>query len=318
MKLMRTVVHVGMQKTGTTSLQKQYFPYIAKELGCSFNPKHIIDVCDSAVQKKFLSVEDEIKYIRKYALSKKFIISYEALVGDAFYSFVDHERAIDFVCRAFGSDVDIILVLRNQADMIESLYRHSIKKRESISFDNFINFDGLKFSPIASCGSGLSPLNVEVRIDYPRMIKNLNERFSTVHVFYYEMLSRDPDNFYGFLSGALGYRKGFRSDAYKRSNVSINYIDVKVVRLFGMIFMWNHINYPWRKGNYFGWLTRIFFNKLSPYIFKLINSLVVSDSVKCKKFVDEYRKEILSENAWNRLLNVPPGYEQFYYTQDKI
>ena len=205
MLLERTVVHVGLQKTGTTSLQRQYFPLVSERLGCLFNPDVVVNACDAACLKKFIDVDDEIKQIADFSSDCKYILSWESLAGDGWYSFEDHHRAIDFVSRAFGSDVDIILVLRNQADIVESLFRHAIKKRDSIAFDRFINYDCGKFSHIVPFENGAGPINVNVRIDYPSIIRNLKEKFLTVNVFYYEMLLKDADQFYALMSKCLGY-----------------------------------------------------------------------------------------------------------------
>jgi len=47
------------------------------------------------------------------------------------------------------------------------------------------------------------------------------------------------------------------------------------------------------------------------------DSIAFNRGMKCKKFVNKYRSEIIAENAWNCELDVPLDYESYYSTSDK-
>jgi len=60
------VVHVGLHKTGTTSLQDSYFPFVAKVQSYKYNPPKLVDAIHKGYVKGFANCVKEKELIREY------------------------------------------------------------------------------------------------------------------------------------------------------------------------------------------------------------------------------------------------------------
>ena len=305
------IVHVGLHKTGTTSLQDSYFPSAAKLNSYKYNPPEIMDAIHKGYIKGYTSCKKQKEQIREYLdINECVIVSDEGLLGNPWDNYSVFDQSVEFLLDSFGEDAVIIVVLRNQPDLIESLYRHVVKRYESIGFENFVNYEKGCWGDRKDVLAYDKPRNISVKIPYHSMISKLKENFTDVRVFYYEQLFQNPDLYFQAWCYVLDWDSQFDYKRLKRSNISISYNQVMFVRLVGNILLWNGVNYPWKKGNLFGKVTRVIFNKISPFLFYIINVLSTRNN---KKFVDKYRNSILSVNASNSELDVPEQLKIYYY-----
>jgi hypothetical protein len=310
------VVHVGLHKTGTTSLQDSYFPFVAKVNSYEYNPPEIMNAIDKGYRKGFASCAKQKEQIREYLnLNKRVIVSDEGLLGNPLDNYSAFDRSVEFLLDSFGNDAVIIVVLRNQPDFIESLYRHVVKRYESIGFESFVNFEKGRWGGRKDVCDNNKPRNISVKFSFHSMINKLKENFPDVRVFYYEQLVQSPDLYFQAWSHVLDWEGKFDYLRPKKSNISVGYSQVMLVRCVGQALLWNSFNYPWKKGNLFGKMTRIVFNKISPVLFYAIEVLSSSNN---KKFIDKYRNSILSVNENNTELGVPEELKRHYlYNSDE-
>jgi len=125
MKKNKIFIHLGMQKTASTSMQKHVFPnlkgfdYIWKG-----DFRHII--MTQRGFPKFISYENfvgypHINYSRKY---NGFLKTREHALG---------------ALSSFFPEADTILIVRNHVDLVKSLYNQYIKVGGAISFKDYID-----------------------------------------------------------------------------------------------------------------------------------------------------------------------------------
>ena len=111
------IVHIGLPKTGTTSLQQNVYPVLSSMKGYEWYR--------SKSNELFSDIRDHIAKMRfgfsisKIRMDEKDFVSDEGLCGwDPYYWEEFAEKNLE----AFGSDTHIILTLRKPSDFLNSVY----------------------------------------------------------------------------------------------------------------------------------------------------------------------------------------------------
>lgn len=219
---MKTFLHIGLHKTGTTYLQKQVFPripgitYIGRPYtqdNFVFNTLQYAD--DTLFDPKCLDLE--MSTINRYASGgAAVLISDENLCGFPFYNYINREMIARRLARVVP-DAEVIVFLRNQFQLIHSLYNQYVK----------INWysDALDGRFLSAPGTGASlqdwlqgdlalradtryiqnqaKFNVE-HLRYSRLLDLYQKYFARVHVFLYEDFKDDNVVLLRALSEVLG------------------------------------------------------------------------------------------------------------------
>lgn len=182
----KIILHPGFPKTGTTTLQRHLFPAVCRDknwhyLGNSYdeNAESSIDsVTRLAKLRRILFRRDELYFItnRKELFNaffprdgKNILLSSEGLIYDSFRYRVDDgkllvsdalstlRKFLILLEKTEFSDIKIVLLIRNQRDLIPSIYAQSYmhyyrKIRELDNIDKFISQikSGRKYSHIFS------------------------------------------------------------------------------------------------------------------------------------------------------------------------
>jgi hypothetical protein len=156
-------IHIGYPKAGSTALQRGFFgvhPQIL-HLGCGNNAqKNYWDDHGYISREINLAVEIDLRYRNQLAYNKDEV----KVIFEPFFKKAKDERkyfalglsnenfcfnwhiGIDTVEKArrlydiFGEDTQIILVVRNQKEMIESLYKESIRFGYKGSFSDYLKY----------------------------------------------------------------------------------------------------------------------------------------------------------------------------------
>jgi len=117
------VVHIGSQKTATTSLQDWVFPKL-RDLGLAetYNDPTIMHAVYAL--SKSAHWDPKLEALRCWALERSnFLISHEGLMGAAPTCWI-HAR--DMVHRAFGSDTTILITIREPVSLMRSQYQQQV------------------------------------------------------------------------------------------------------------------------------------------------------------------------------------------------
>ena len=246
-------IHVGLNKTATSWLQKTYFgnhPQL-RVLGSRRHQAQINSdysrLVSSFVQGADLSFDTgkfKAEMERLFAAVKKEEsersetilcsgLSAEAYSGD--WRCGKNTRYIAHCLHEMFGRVKIILFLREQMSMLESNYKQFIKRGGTGSLDEFL------FSPIRTAGriNYHSPLNTHVveYFKYSRIVKLYQELFGAENVFIglYEDLNKAPQSVVDDLSRFLGVEQ-FPLVEEKRYNVSPSPAALTLLKFFNRFF----------------------------------------------------------------------------------
>lgn len=217
----QTFIHIGLQKTASTFLQKEFFPKIngITYLGPSFTQENLVfnqlQYADDTIYNPS-NIGTEIEDILNKSVSQeKLLISDELLTGYAFYNFVNRGTIANRLAE-YSNTAEIILFLRDQTDLILSLYNQYVKigwvatkldenflssHGTGISFEDWKN--GVKGNLSNRFINHRSVMSVGY-FNYSKLIKYYEDRFKKVHVFLYEDFKKDQNATLVRLSEILG------------------------------------------------------------------------------------------------------------------
>ncbi|GAB5565785.1 MAG: hypothetical protein Wins2KO_28480 [Winogradskyella sp.] len=142
---MEVYVHLGIHKTGSSFLQKVFFPHYTDNV-C------FLDRAKLASFKEYVLNEDDFEFEKTKALElfneavganqncNKVVISDEEFYGNPYLAVLDRKRNFDRLYEIFGKSLKVILFLRNQQNLLNSLYNQYVKTGGSASFKAFLNY----------------------------------------------------------------------------------------------------------------------------------------------------------------------------------
>ena len=194
----------GLPKTGTTFLERNVFSQLSQPLW-SFNAPNVLDAARGVAFSYRYSRNPSLADAALDTGASRVLLSYDALCGDPYISFKDHETIIDRLARACdGLSVKILLVVRRQAEWIESMFRQSLHEYYFRSFRKCLVWPeddergGLK--------RGRYPRFAVVELDWRELAADFAGTFGkeAVSVLPYELFVREPDVFIRRLSEFLG------------------------------------------------------------------------------------------------------------------
>tara|TARA_A100001015_G_scaffold314917_1_gene425517 strand:- start:5495 stop:6400 length:906 start_codon:yes stop_codon:yes gene_type:complete len=115
------IIHIGLGKAGSTTLQEEIFPRICKRFDLNFiNLKKYVD--DDNIEYNILEKHRNIEK----KLPNRFIISQEDLIADR-SEFVNLERSFEILKNNFSESTKVLIVLRNPYDLLNSIFLHNVQ-----------------------------------------------------------------------------------------------------------------------------------------------------------------------------------------------
>lgn len=189
-------IHIGLHKTGTTSLQRQFFPACNGINYLTGSSPAVTAFEQAAVTTDpiYYSAEDERNLIWPHLRhDRPNLLSREAFSGALYASLIkhklDHRSSILLNLRASVPEARILIVLRRQDGLSRSIYRQYLKFGGTARIDRFYGVSGN--------AAALFPLN---RFRFSAYVNYLIEIFPAgVLVLVFEDLLRNPIAFLGKL-----------------------------------------------------------------------------------------------------------------------
>ncbi len=232
------IVHVGLPKTGSTTLQRHVFPAIATIKNITFNPESL-----QKLLGKIHLLPDEtgaqLAQVKAELAKGSLLISNEALVGfhpDGWEAFADRNLEI------FGKDATIILSIRDGEALMKSWFLEMFKQgvqSSPVHFflkkDVFVRFKAFR-------ASGL-PTHFSVDdFDMRRLYALYATRFEKVYLLPLETLSEGKvlqDVFALNADQTTTLRAQMKAAkrenvAYSARGVQLVLLKEKIVRIFGL------------------------------------------------------------------------------------
>jgi hypothetical protein len=221
----RTLIHIGLPRTASTFLQRQVFPKIT---GFDF-----IGVDKTFYSKPFqkLLYQDESLYkeLGRNELidskSENILLSNELFCGQSLgMNSTNRTRTVLRLKKVFP-EAEIILVLRNQLSLLESLYSIAVYGGYSKRPEDFIKLSGKEreydtFTPNEHAESFLlTPL-----------VRLYQEYFSKVYVFLFEDFTSGPDAFFEKFKSEIGIELPKSVAHNRKENKSLSQRQIRYFR----------------------------------------------------------------------------------------
>jgi len=137
----KKIIHIGLPKTGTTSLQKYLFPEICKKYNFLYNPSEFLKI----KRQRLTYDKSDLMALKKIFAENNVMISHEGLVDWNPRNWLEaSNRAVEL----FGEDATIVITIREPVDYMRSLYIQKIHEGNIIKPDDFFitstEYDRLK------------------------------------------------------------------------------------------------------------------------------------------------------------------------------
>lgn len=236
---MRNVIlHVGVHRTGTTFLQKRFFPFLegvhfvcrdnysdpaagsaADRLGriAATDPLFLdLGAERAALERSFEPVEQET-----------ILISMERWFGSMWYGF--HNNLVNSqTFKYLFPEARIILTIRRQDTLLESLYRQILRRYGYATVDSFVNLVDGRFLELNESQMFFPSVNPR-RLDFYRYVRNYSSLFGehNVLVLPFERMVREPEVFFERLSGFVG-AEPYYPDVTQRAHESYSMLSSQI------------------------------------------------------------------------------------------
>lgn len=173
----RHIVHVGLAKTGTTTLQKHAFPAISQLAGYAYNPSELVERLtafrlfrDPADRRAFETLRDRHGPV---------FVSDETLATWLPQHF---EAAADDLLDLWGPHTRILISLRDPLDFQASLYAGSFRAGAYVSPQAFFVSEEQYCQRPGHDGHWMDDVFNVDRFDLRRLVQIYQQRFESVHV----------------------------------------------------------------------------------------------------------------------------------------
>ena len=201
----KTILHIGMQRTGTTFFQHEVFPklnirYISPEF---FKYGHIGTLAE----------------FHSYIMERDTLVSNENIYCDMWNKKDTRFERLEILHNLFPS-AKIILGVRDKKALMKSWYKKSIGVGATWSYEEF-----------------LQQINTDV-FEYEPYIEKLRESFSDVYVYRFEDFKKNPEKIIEEICNFIGVETPeIEKEAYKRKwNVGYTEKQIKIARKLNKVF----------------------------------------------------------------------------------
>lgn len=274
-------IHIGYPKTGTTTLQKHFFPYIKeiKYIGKHINRDAYFDFSSNIVNDLIFKNEHDIDFLKIKKEISNFMTKDKILLSEEDFLFeclrppmlkninmqpkpMEIAEKLRNIFDKEHYDVTIIMTIRKQNEMLTSLYAQAYVFNYS-KYEKYNSF--YKFFNIFLEGSD----DFVPALDYLKVITDYESIFgkNNIKILTYEELKKSPFTFYSKLSNAL------EIDIFKYADVAINKIENRRITKSGYkkIYKKNMLHYV-------GSIKRKYFPNLSIKVHPSIKTILESIS----------------------------------------
>lgn len=164
---MKTIIHMGLHKTGTKYFQNYVFPELH---GIIYNSPLLTQYAVDYIKADDIDKDDVLDLFmeeKKRYRNQTVLISREIFSGDLFTAYKDWNLSVGLLYDLFP-EAKILIFFRYQPDWLLSCYKESIFEHHYQTIGRF-----------------LASININ-NLDYSKLIKSLNIYFDNVSVFFFE------------------------------------------------------------------------------------------------------------------------------------
>jgi hypothetical protein len=232
------VIHIGLPKTATTTLQRYTFPRLQKlRLIGEYNPPAFLATL-KRINRGYFSEQDVLTVRQEVDALDRALISLEGLVGTDPQSWLEQcERNL----RLFGADSTILITLREPKAYLRSVYQQVVHQGNVVKPEYFFlknaEYERCRFLPEKG---NLAAFNVDA-FDYELLLTMYRERFAKVVVVAMEVL-QDMDFLGSIFAIDADQKKQLKqqfvvappqNEAYSRLSMSFTFFREQLFRGLG-------------------------------------------------------------------------------------
>ena len=231
MTVARTIIHIGMPRTASTFLQREYFPHVS-----DFEFYGVDRTQYSDVFQKILYQDDscfnveEIRAELKPITEKNAILSNELFVGQSLYLHSTNRSRTARRLKQFFPNAEIVLMLRNQVSLLESLYSIGIYSGMTLDPEGFIRFSDIPSSLDNPSYPTFEEAETTEGYYFSNLVELYKALFLNVHVLLFEDFKSGPAPFAQTLSQRLNLKTSPIKNPEKRVNKSLSARQIKLIR----------------------------------------------------------------------------------------
>jgi hypothetical protein len=262
-------VHIGFPKTGTTWLQESILPRVPgvvalgkpylvdaryEDLLNRFTGCQEFDFSPERMRAEFQELQE--RNARHFGLESQRLISFELLSGEL-YAGTDAKQLLDRIHRTFG-EVKILITIREQKAMVESLYRHYVAGGGGLHVREFL------YKVTSPTVDIFGTRHLFLKLRYDRVIEYCYELFGreNVRVLAQEGIARDRagflDAYFGFIGVAVPQAAKINREV---RNASLSYLGTCVLRPINQVISTPLSDSPLLRSlgsRYYGFVRRVF------------------------------------------------------------
>ena len=239
MASVRTLIHIGLPRTASTFLQRQVFPKIQ---GFNFFGVNTAFYSEP-FQKLLYSDESLYKHQSRDQLirseSENIFLSNELFCGQSFGMNATNRTRTALRLKQSFPGAEIVLVLRNQLSLLESLYAIGVYSGIHKKPEDFLVFE----DKVPRYDTFSANEHIETYKLAP-LLKLYKEHFSKVHIFLFEDFRTNPELFLKNLANTLGVNLDGDIPFRERENRSLSKRQISYFRKINRakpILEWNKI-----------------------------------------------------------------------------
>ena len=190
--LNRTIIHIGMARAASTFLQNRVFPLVS-----DFQYFGVETTQYSAPFQRLLYLDESLYQPQEIMRSEAVtagankLLSNELFTGQSLFLISGNRTRTAKRLKKMYPNAEIVLILRNQVSLLESLYALSVYAGHTHTPEEFIHF-GHKSSVNSPAIPSFEAGEYLPSYQYSPLIKLYQDLFSKVNVFLYEDFKASP------------------------------------------------------------------------------------------------------------------------------
>ena len=221
-------VHIGYPKSATTFLQNNFFNKIENINYINHNKELHENILFNDVN--FQNKEDILKSIKYYEDQRDILISHEGIIRNVYLGCLNFYANCKKIFDIFGENTKILICLRNQRDIIKSIYKYYIFCGGTSTFDRLIN------PKIKQSVASYFKINV---LNYFLLIQMYESFFGkkNIHIFLYEEFKQNPLKIINGICSFMKCKTPEIENFESLSNPSLNYnLSLNILRILNHFF----------------------------------------------------------------------------------
>jgi hypothetical protein len=230
------ILHLGIHKTATKFLQRSVF----NNLSCvEYIDKIMIndDLMMKLLHKDLLSFQNEADIIRDEFLSlsksNKLILlfSNELFSGNIFFS-SNNRYILLLKLKTLFPDAKIIISIRGQRELIDSIYREYVVQGGCMKLESFISQNKPRGELSYHPSLDLDALKYGIYLDAITKLFGIDN----CCILVYEMLLKDPEKYLNQIFTFIGESQNTKNFNYKKIRPSLNNSAIEFLRILNRLF----------------------------------------------------------------------------------